>query len=220
MENQPAAHVIAAERSGVGAPRSGDAPSPVSASLQAGPAAAHLAARNPYAGRRHDKRRAETARTFNSVACVVAGVPTDEAARYQAARLASPGGNVELVSAAQVTRDGQYVLGDSYDLLAGRSQCRGVRGCGARSHPDLDRSKVSAGNRGDGHDRRARRRLVRIQRDVGRCRIASGRPLRDSHALGGAPIRARASARNHCERRRRSRRHRGGSTRDRRAAPA
>ena len=122
MEKQPAAHVIAAERSEVRAPRSEHAPSPVSASLQAGPAAAHLAARNPYAGRRHDERRAETARTFNSVVCVVAGVPTDEAARYQAARLASPGGNVELVSAAQVTRDGQYVLGDSYDLLAvGRS---------------------------------------------------------------------------------------------------
>ena len=191
-------------RRAVGSPQAaiGAAPAPGSASLQAGP-------------------RRPAARAFNSVVCVVAGVPTDEAARYQAARLASPGGNVERVSAAQLTRDGQYVLAArQLRPTRRRSQCRGLRGCATRSHPDPDRSQVSAGNRGDGHDRRARRRLARAQRGVGNCRIASGRAWRDSHAPGRASIRSRAPARHHCERRRRSRRHRVGSARDRRAAPA
>jgi nucleotide-binding universal stress UspA family protein len=52
---------------------------------------------------------------FNFVVCAVAGAPTDEAARYQATMLASPSGAVELVPAAELTRDAQRALGDACD---------------------------------------------------------------------------------------------------------
>src|SRR4051812_27819860 len=75
---------------------------------QAPPAAAHVPARSSSAGRPVDGHARQTAVPpviFNSVVCAVTGAPTDEAARYQAAMLASPGA-VELVPAAQLTRDG------------------------------------------------------------------------------------------------------------------
>jgi nucleotide-binding universal stress UspA family protein len=61
------------------------------------------------------------ASTFTSVIRAVAEGPTDDAARHQAALLASPGGTVELVAAALLTRHGERALSascDGHDLLA------------------------------------------------------------------------------------------------------
>ena len=86
--------------------------------------AAHVLARNSYESQPtedHAERPAEPAHPFNSVICAVAGDPTDEPARHQAAMLASPGGTVELVPAAQLTRHGERALSDGcdgHDLLA------------------------------------------------------------------------------------------------------
>jgi hypothetical protein len=75
--------------------------------------------RQAYAGRAADAhdRAAATAPTFKSVICAVAGGPADEAARHQAATLASPGGTVEVVSAAQLTRHALTGGRDRYDLI-------------------------------------------------------------------------------------------------------
>ena len=73
---------------------------------------------------------------FNSVVCAVAGAPTDGAARYQAAMLASPGA-VELVPATQLTRDGLRELGDGchgHDLL--------VLGGGAAAFAALEQALI------------------------------------------------------------------------------
>ena len=111
------AHVIAAATSEASAPGSGHAASLAPAALQVGPAAPHFSAGNPYPGRPADdhERAADTA-AFKSVICAVSEGP-NEAAHHQATTLASPGGTVEVVSAAQLTRtlgDGR----DRYDLIA------------------------------------------------------------------------------------------------------
>jgi nucleotide-binding universal stress UspA family protein len=69
----------------------------------------------------HAGRPAVRASTFTSVICAVGEGPTDDAARHQAGLLASPGGTVELVAAASLTRHGELALGegcDGHDLLA------------------------------------------------------------------------------------------------------
>jgi nucleotide-binding universal stress UspA family protein len=128
MRKEPfrdAAHVQPAERSEARAPRCEHASRPAPAGLQVAPiAAAHVLARNSPASQPpedHAERPAELAHTFNSVICDVAGDPTDEATRHQAALIASPGGTVEFVPAAQLTRHGERALSDSCegdDLLA------------------------------------------------------------------------------------------------------
>ena len=224
MEKEPlprSAHVIAAATVGSLARRDRDmqrASRPPHFKSARRPPTSPLGTLPPAGAATIDERAADTA-AFKSVICVVAGVPTDEAAHHQATTLASPGGTVEVVSAAQLTR----TLGDGRRPLRPdrrRWRCRCVRGCGTRSHPDPDRSKVPAGNRGDGHDRRARRRLVRVQRGVAPCRIAGGRPRWDGHAPGSASLRSRAPARNRREPQRPAPRHRGGSARKRGAASA
>jgi hypothetical protein len=62
-------------------------------------------------------RFAESRTAFDSVLCGVDRSANAEAARKQAALLASPGGTVEFVNASQLTRHGSRVLQDGYDLL-------------------------------------------------------------------------------------------------------
>ena len=103
------------------------------------PVAAHVPARSSSAGRPvdgHARQAAVPSLIFNSVVCAVAGAPTDGAARYQAAMLASPGA-VELVPATQLTRDGLRALGDGchgHDLL--------VLGGGAAAFAALEQALI------------------------------------------------------------------------------
>jgi hypothetical protein len=79
-------------------------------------------------------RVAESGSAFASVLCGVDMSANAQAAREQAALLASPGGTVEFVNASRLTRHGSRVPQDGYDLV--------VIGAGAATFAALDNAHI------------------------------------------------------------------------------
>ena len=97
---------------------------PPPTALQAGQLADHATEGDPSTRRAPEDRAARPAQPtdpFVSVVCTNERTTTGDAARHQAALLASPGGKVKLVSTSQLAQQGQRALHDTcdgYDLLA------------------------------------------------------------------------------------------------------
>ena len=91
--------------------------------LDAGTRTAHALDRDPHAAQPADRaeRSTEPAGTFGAVLCADDRSANSRAAHDQARLLASPGGTVEPIPAAQLTRHGQRAMHDAcegHDLLA------------------------------------------------------------------------------------------------------
>jgi nucleotide-binding universal stress UspA family protein len=109
------------------------------ARLDAVSSTTHALARDPHTGRAGDRAElaVESATQFSSVLCAVDRSANGDAARRQAALLASPGGTVELLPLPQPTRHGLQALIDAcdgHDLFAVGA---GAAALGAAKHAPI-----------------------------------------------------------------------------------